>query len=186
MWNLSICLLSCVYLTPESLLPGCSGMLLSLYEVQWKWVAVCVSRVSHLQGESEEEAWWALWGDLQLRAAPVHPDVLGEGGGQEPPRGFPVCPQQIPHKPGQRGGWCVRGPRGANASPPTSGWTGQAERPLLPNGCERSAGLAWLSEDSPAGCGTLPCFHPSWWDTDSCKVLYPPSCSYCVVIFQAC
>ncbi|KAJ8937755.1 hypothetical protein NQ318_006618 [Aromia moschata] len=44
----------------------------------------------HLQGEGKEAPRRQGRGDLQLRPAPFHPHVVGEGGGKEPPRGLPV------------------------------------------------------------------------------------------------
>lgn len=58
------------------------------------------SRLPHLQGESQEASWGPRRGHLQLRAAPLHPHVVGEGGGEEPPRRLPVRQVQERHQPG--------------------------------------------------------------------------------------
>ena len=41
--------------------------------------------------------------DLQLRAASVHPHVVGEGGSEESTRRLPVRQVEVDHQPGRRG-----------------------------------------------------------------------------------
>lgn len=86
-----------------------------------------LTRIPDLQGEGEATSWGSSGGHLQLRPAPLHPYVLGEGGGKESPRGLSVRQVQVHHQPG-----CSRrrhppGPAGGHAPPgPTGGRAGHS------------------------------------------------------------
>lgn len=72
-------------------------------------------RIPDLQREGEATTWRPSGSHLQLRAAPLHQDVLGEGGRQESACGLSVRQVQVDHQPGSGGRRHSAGPAGGHA-----------------------------------------------------------------------
>lgn len=116
-------------------------MFLHVCDFQWfrsiKYIMIliihlCICRLSNIQRKGQKAPRRSTRSYLQLCPKTLHPDVLGEGRGQESTRRLPMREEQVHHELGSSRRGHSPGPARGDAPWSASGWTGHSSQPSSP------------------------------------------------------